>query len=486
MTAVHRRSPTGRWLLAAAVLGSGLAALDATVINVALPAIADDLDADLAGLQWILNGYLLTLAAFLLLGGSLGDQYGRRRVFVVGVVWFAGASLLCGLAPSVPVLVAARALQGVGGALLTPGSLALLQSGIHPDDRAAAIGAWSGLGGVATAIGPFAGGWLVEAASWRWIFLLNLPVAALTLVAARHVPESRNEEMAPGLDVPGALAAAVGLGGITWALIGAEGDAPGVGVAAVVGVLALVGFVALQARSRHPLVPLELFADRWFSGTNVVTLALYFALGGAFFLLVVHLQTTLGYSPVEAGAALFPLTLVMLALSARAADLGRRIGPRIPMTIGPIVAGVGLAWLSGIEVGSTYGADVLPGVLVFAFGLTATVAPLTATVLAAAPERHAGVASGVNNTVARTAGLLAVAALPGLAGLGSTGSDDPAAFTEGFRTGLLITAALSAGSGVIAFVTLTGSRSTSAPDAPPCPTCPLDAPPLRAPAPSEV
>ncbi len=213
MSAIRLHSREGRWLLAGSVLGSGLAALDATVINVALPAIGEDLDTDIAGLQWILNGYLLTLASFLLLGGSLGDRYGRRKIFVIGVVWFAGSSLLCGLAPSVEVLVAARALQGVGGALLTPGSLALLQASFHPDDRAAAIGAWSGLGGVATAIGPFAGGWLVDAASWRWIFLLNLPLAVLTLVASRHIPESRDTTMPPGIDFMGAAAAAIGLGG---------------------------------------------------------------------------------------------------------------------------------------------------------------------------------------------------------------------------------------------------------------------------------
>jgi EmrB/QacA subfamily drug resistance transporter len=463
------------------VLGSGLAALDATVINVALPAIGDDLDTDIAGLQWILNGYLLTLAAFLLLGGSLGDRFGRRRVFTIGVVWFAGSSLLCGLAPDVEVLVAARALQGVGGALLTPGSLALLQAGLHPDDRAAAIGAWSGLGGVATAIGPFAGGWLVDAVSWRWIFLLNVPLAALTLAAVRHVPESRDEAMPPGLDVAGATAAAIGLAGITWALIGAEAGAAGVPAAAVIGVGALLGFVAIQARSPHPLMPLDLFANRWFTGTNVVTLALYFAIGGSFFLLTVHLQVTLGYSPVEAGAALFPLTVVMLLFSARSAALGQRIGPRLPMTVGPVVAGVGLLWLSRVGEGSTYADDVLPPLLLFGFGLVATVAPLTATALASAAERHAGIASGVNNTVARTAGLLAVAALPGLAGLGRDDFGDAAAFTDGYATALVITGILAVASGVVALVTLTGRPAARHECAPPTSSCPLDAPPLRAP-----
>jgi EmrB/QacA subfamily drug resistance transporter len=483
VTGVRRRTPEGRWLLGAAVLGSGLAALDATVINVALPAIGRDLDADIAGLQWILNGYLLTLASFLLLGGSLGDRYGRRRVFVIGVIWFAGSSLLCGLAPSVEVLVAARALQGVGGALLTPGSLAMLQAGFDPEDRAAAIGAWSGLGGVATAIGPFAGGWLVAAASWRWIFLLNLPIAGLTLLAARHVPESRDTTMPPGLDIAGSIAAAIGLAGITWALIGADSGASGVSAAAVVGVASLIAFVVIQARSPHPLMPLDLWVNRWFTATNIVTLALYAALGGSFFLLAVHLQTTLGYSPVEAGAALFPLTVIMLALSSRSAALGQRIGPRIPMTIGPIVAGLGLLWLSGVGAGSTYVADILPPVLLFGFGLVATVAPLTATVLASAEERHAGIASGVNNTVARTASLLAVAALPGLAGIGADEFDDAAAFTDGFQAALHLTGGLAIVSGLVALVTLTGRPEATHAGAPPTSHCPLDAPSLRTPEP---
>lgn len=395
------------------------------------------------------------------------------------MIWFAAASLLCGLAPSVEVLVAARALQGVGGALLTPGSLALIQAGFRAEDRASAIGTWSGLGGVATAIGPFAGGWLVSAASWRWIFLLNVPLAAMTVVAARRVPESRDDTMAPGLDIAGSAAAAVGLAGVTWALIGADSGAAGVPAAAVVGVGSLVAFLVIEARSPHPVMPLELFANRWFSATNVVTLALYFALGGSFFLLVIQLQTTLGYSPVEAGAALFPLTVVMFLLSARSADLSQRIGPRIPMTVGPVLAGVGLVGLSRIEAGSTYVADILPAVLVFAFGLVATVAPLTATVLAAAAERHAGIASGVNNTVARTAGLLAVAALPGLAGIAADDFGDPTAFTAGFHTALLITGGLAAAAGVVAFVTLTGPRPTVADAAPADLCCPLDGPPLR-------
>jgi EmrB/QacA subfamily drug resistance transporter len=480
MTATIRsRTPAGRWVLAAAVLGSGMAALDATVVNVALPAIAADLDADVAGVQWILNGYLLTLAAFLLLGGSLGDRYGRKRMFTIGVVWFAAASLLCGVAPSVPVLVAARALQGVGGALLTPGSLALIQASFHPDDRAGAIGAWSGFGGVATAIGPFAGGWLIDVATWRWIFLLNVPMAALTVYATRHVPESRDTEMPPGLDLAGATTAAVGLAALTWALINSQegGNAPL--VVGLVGVVTLLVFLGIEDRSPHPMMPLELFRNRWFSATNAVTFALYAALSGSFFLLAVHLQTSLGYSPLEAGASMFPLTAIMLAFSPRSARLGQRIGPRFPMTVGPVLAGAGLWWLSGVAPGDAYLTDVLPAMLVFGFGLVITVAPLTATVLAAAEERHAGIASGINNTVARTGGLLAVAGLPGLAGIAAADLADPVALTEGFETAMHLTALLAAGSGVLAFVTLAGPRPTLAPEPEPHRHCPLEAPPLR-------
>jgi hypothetical protein len=292
--------------------------------------------------------------------------------------------------------------------------------------------------------------------------------------------------MPPGLDLPGAAADAIGLGGVTWALIGADSGAAGVPVAAVVGVASLLAFVAIQARSPHPLMPLELFANRWFTATNLVTLALYFALGGSFFLLVVHLQTTLGYSPVESGAALFPLTVIMFLLSSRAAALGQRIGPRIPMTVGPVVAGLALLWLSRVEAGSTYASDVLPAMILFGLGLVTTVAPLTATVLASAEERHAGIASGVNNTVARTAGLLAVAALPGLAGIGAGDFGDPAAFTDGFRTALTITGGLAIASGGLALTLLTGRPEARHPGAPPASQCPLDAPALRAPEPTNA
>ena len=337
---VRLRSARGRWIITAAVLGSGLAAIDATAVNVALPAIGRDLHTGLAGLQWTVTGYTLTLAGFLLLGGSLGDTFGRRRIFVLGVAWFAAASLLCGIAPSSGMLVGARLLQGVGGALLTPGSLAILEAVFAADDRGAAIGAWSGLGGVATAIGPFAGGWLVKAVSWRLVFLINLPLAiAVIVISLRHVPENRDPESTGQIDLLGAVLAALGLGGITYALI----EGPGKGWtstvvlgAAVLGISSLVAFLVHERRTPAPMLPLGLFRSRVFSATNVVTFVLYGALGGVLFLLPVHLQTVAGYSPVAAGSALLPITILMLLLSARSGRLAARIGPRPQMTIGPL------------------------------------------------------------------------------------------------------------------------------------------------------
>ncbi|MDP8992571.1 MAG: MFS transporter [Actinomycetota bacterium] len=478
---IRYASPSGRWVLLAAVLGSSVAFLDATVVNVALPAIGEDLGAGLDGLQWTVTAYLLTLAAFILVGGSLGDRLGRRRVFVVGVVWFALASALCGLAPGAAELAGARALQGVGAALLTPGSLALIEASFAPGDRGQAIGAWSGLTGIAAAVGPFAGGWLIDAASWRLIFLINLPLAALTVaVAVRHVPESKDPTAAPGLDVGGAVLAIVGLAGCTYALIEAPaaGASPAVVVTALAGLLALGGFVAVEARSSHPMLPLDIFASPRFTSANVVTFVVYAALGGAFFVLVVQLQQVLDYSALEAGAATLPVTVVMLALSSRAGRLAQRVGPRGPMTAGPIVMAVGLAMMTTIDVGSPYWADVFPAVVVFALGLALTVAPLTATVLAAADPRHAGVASGVNNAVARVAGLLAVAALPALAGLGEGDYRQPAEFAQGFRIAVSLAAALSAGGGVLAWLTIRPDHRLSR-RLPEEHHCALDGPPLR-------
>jgi EmrB/QacA subfamily drug resistance transporter len=484
-------------VLLATVLGSGIAFLDATVVNVALPTIGEELDAGIAGLQWVVNAYTLTLSGFLLLGGSLGDHYGRRRVFVVGVVWFAAASLLCGVAPSAEALVAARALQGIGGALLTPGSLAIIEASFRAEDRGPAIGAWSGLGGVTAAIGPFLGGWLVQAASWRWIFLINLPLAVVVVwVARRHVPESRDPGAGRSLDYTGAALAALGLAGVVYALT----DGPGFGwtssrilLAGIVGVAALVAFVLWERRSRHPMLPLDIFASRQFTAANLVTFVVYGALGGSLFLMPIQLQRVVGFSPLAAGVALIPITLVMLLLSARAGRLSARIGPRLPMTLGPLLMAAGFVLYTRIGPGASYLTDVLPGMLVFAFGLTLTVAPLTATVLAAAPAEHAGIASAVNNDVARTAGLLAVAILPVAAGISGADALDPTNFNAGFHTAVLLAAALCTAGALIAWFAIRNPTPTPKPtptpvDLAPAPedrhplSCPLTTPPVRPPA----
>lgn len=446
----------GRWVLAAAVLGSGVALLDTTVVNVALPTLGRDLDADFSGLQWVVNGYTLSLAALLLLGGALGDRYGRRRVFVVGTVWFGVASLLCGLAPNIEALIAARVLQGVGGALLTPGSLALLQSSFRTEDRGKAIGAWSGLGGVAAAIGPFVGGLLVEI-SWRLVFLVNLPLAAVVVaVSLRHVPESSDPDAPRSLDVLGAAVGALGLAALTYALVAAGEDGWSAGLAATLalGVALLASFVVVERRAQAPMLPLGVFSSRQFTAANLVTFAVYAALGAVFFLLVVHLQVVAEFSPLASGVALLPITGLMLVLSARAGAVAARIGPRLPMTVGPLLCAVATVLFARVGAGAGYVVDVLPAVTLFGLGLAATVAPLTVTVLDAAPLRHAGVASGVNNAVARTASLLAVAVLPVAAGITGADYTDAAAFADGFRTAMLLSAGLLAAGGVVAAVTI--------------------------------
>jgi len=453
---VRYGTPAGRWVLLTTILGSGLAFLDSTVVNVALPAIGEELGAGVSGLQWILNGYLLALASLILLGGSLGDRFGRRRVFLIGVVWFAVASLLCGLAPTTPLLVAARVLQGVGGALLTPGSLAIIEAVFHPDDRGRAIGAWSGLGGLATAIGPLVGGYLVDAVNWRWVFLINLPFALVVFYGARHVPETSNPISGDRLDFAGALLGALGLGAITYALIhaGEVGIAPVVLGAGAVGVAALAGFVLAERRVRSPMLPLDIFASSQFTWANVVTFTVYGAFGSVFFLLIVQLQQVLGYSALEAGTASLPVTALMLVLSPRAGNFSQRVGPRIPMAVGPLVMSVGVALLVRVQEGASYFTGVLPAVVIFGIGISITVAPLTTTVLAAAPYEHMGVASGVNNAVARAAQLIAVAVIPLLAGLTGGSFQDPVALSAGFRNAMLISAALLLLGGLLAWLTI--------------------------------
>lgn len=492
----------GRWILLATVLGSSVAMLDSTVVNVALPRLARDLHADMADLQWTVNAYTLTLAGFILLGGSLGDRYGRRKVFLVGVVWFAVASVLCGAALNVEMLVVSRALQGMGGALLTPGSLAIIQASFASDDRPRAVGAWSGLGGVAGAIGPFAGGWLVEAAGWRWVFLLNVPlVVIVVLVTVRHVPESVDPRARGRFDVSGAALAALALAGTTYALTEApsHGVSPlVVGGAGAAGVAAAVAFVLLErARGRgrrlrggragrdapQPMLPLEVFGSRQFTAVNVVTFVMYGGMGVMFFLFVVNLQVVSGFSPIAAGTALLPVTALMLLLSSRAGALAQKIGPRIPMTAGLVLAAAGMLLVGRIGKGASYGLEVLPSVLVFGLGLAAVVAPLTATVLATADVRHAGVASGVNNAVARAAGLLAVAAIPPAVGLTGDAFNDPAAFSHGFRLAMASCAVLLLAGAVLSFFTVHDDALAGAPPGQGEPEsrshCAVGAPPLE-------
>jgi len=474
---IRLNSIPGRWVLLTTVLGSGMAMLDGTVVNVALPALARDLGTGMSGLQWTINAYTLTLAGLILLGGSLGDRYGRRKVFMIGVVWFASASALCGLAPNIEVLILARALQGIGGALLTPGSLAIIQASFAHEDRPRAVGAWSGLGGVASAIGPLLGGWLVETAGWRWVFLLNLPLAAVVLaVAARHVPETRDTTAHGRFDVLGSALAALALAGVTYGLIlGGAGVFP-----LVAGLVLAASFVVVEMRrSPDALVPVGIFRSRVFTAVNVVTLIMYAAMGVVFFLLVVQLQVSAGFSPIAAGSAMLPVTILMLLLSARSGELAKRIGPRIPMTGGILACAAGLVLMSRIGPGASYIVDVLPAALVFGLGLSTAVAPLTATVLATAEERYAGVASGVNNALARTGGLLAVAAVPPLVGLTGDAYNSPVAFTHGFHTAMLISAAMLAVAAVTTFFTIRGNVLADAPEPERKIHCSLDAPPIE-------
>jgi EmrB/QacA subfamily drug resistance transporter len=481
-------SRQARWIIAATVGASAMAMLDTTAVNVALPAIGSEVQAGVGGLQWIVSGYTLSLASLILLSGALADRFGRRLIFQVGIAWFAVASLMCSLAPTLEVLIAARVLQGVGGALLTPGSLAIIQVSFARGDRGRAIGTWSGLGGVAAAVGPLLGGWLVEAGSWRAVFWINLPVAAVVLwIAARHVPESRAEVgEAVHFDILGAVLGALGLGAATWALIAAgdRGASLAVIAAAAAGIAGLGAFVVVEHGARAPLVPLGLFESRQFSGVNLVTFVVYGGMSVLFFLLVVYLQNVAGYSPILAGTALIPVTLLMLMLSAGAGALAERIGPRRLMTIGPLAMAVGMLLLSRIGEKVSYAAHVLPGVIVFGLGLSATVAPLTATVLAAVEPRNAGIASGVNNAVARTASLLGVAVLPVVSGLTGDAFRDAMRFHQGFGTAMTLGAALMVVGAALAWIVI---RDKSATGKPACDQrqvsrhtfCAIDGPPLE-------
>ncbi|MER6533191.1 MFS transporter [Streptomyces sp900105755] len=448
MPDVRIASAQGKWILITTVLGSSMALLDSTVVNVALPRIGDDLDASLSALQWTINAYMLTLAGLILLGGSLGDQFGRRKVFVIGVVWFAAASLMCGLAPTDAVLIGARALQGIGGALLTPGSLALIQASFHPDDRARAVGLWSGFGGIGAAVGPFLGGWLVDGPGWRWVFLLNVPLALLCVpIALRHVPESADGRSHGRFDILGAVLGALALGLVTFALI----EAGTTSLLAVAGVAAGVAFVYVEKRRQDPMLPLDIFASRQFTALNIVTLCVYGAFGGYFFLTALQLQVVAGYSALAAGTALLPTTALMLLFSARSGALADRIGPRIPLTVGPLLCATAMLLMLRVGEHANYLTDVLPAVLVQGVGMVTLVAPLTASVLASVDTARAGVASGINNAAARAASLIAVAALPLVTGMGPEAYRSPSAFDAAFDRAMPVCAGVLVVGSALAF-----------------------------------
>ncbi|HYN50110.1 MAG TPA: MFS transporter, partial [Thermoleophilaceae bacterium] len=397
------------------ILGSSVVAIDSTVVNVALPAIAEDLGGGLAGQQWTSNAYLVTLGSLLLIGGSLGDIFGERRVFALGVAGFGATSLLCALAPTIEVLVLARALQGVAGALVMPAALAVIVATFSPEERGRAVGAWTAWGGIGTVLGPLVGGQLVDSASWRWIFAINLPVVIVTIVMIlRVVPAGEARDERARVDVLGAVLCALGLAGFTFGLIEQplRGlDDPAVFLTLTLGVVLFAGFLWWEARAPAPMLPLGLFSRRNFAIGNIETFAMYGGLGLLFFFLVLFLQEVAGFNALEAGSSSVPVTLVMFLLSMRFGALADRYGPRFFMGVGPLIAALGLAWFLRLDADVDYLVDLLPGLLVFSLGLSMTVAPLTATVLADADDSNAGIASGVNNAIARVASLVTVAAV---------------------------------------------------------------------------
>lgn len=449
---VRLSEPAGRWTLVVTAVGSGLVLLEATVVNVALPALERNFDASLASLQWTVNAFTLTLSALILLGGSLGDRFGRRRIYLIGIAWFACASLLCGVAPTLEWLIVARALQGIGGALVVPGSLALIQDAFHPDDRNRALGWWSGLSGSAGALGPLLGGGLVDTAGWRWIFLVNVPVAAaLVVVLVARVPERHTGTRSGRFDILGATSAAIGLGGTTYALTQSADDPGPATVAAVVGITAMLVFWWVERRSRTPMLPLDMFGSRPFSAANLAGFFLYGALAALMFVLPIQLQVTTGYSALATGLALLPLTALTLALSAHGGTLATRLGPRVPLTAGSFVCALALLLATRIGADAAYLTDVLPVVVLVGIGIPLVTPAVTATVLSAVPDTRAGIASAVSNGVARTAGLLVVAALPLLARLPQDAATEPAALDHGFDRSMLMGSGLFVIGGLVAW-----------------------------------
>ncbi len=436
------------------VLGSSVAGIDSTVVAVALPAIGRNLHVGFGGLQWTVTSYTLTLAALILLAGSLSDGWGRRRVFLAGLIWFTLASVVCAIAPGIGWLIAARAVQGVGGALMTPASLAIIEAAFQPADRIRAIGTWAGFSGVSAAIAPFVGGWLLQVGSWRWIFLINVPVAAVTAwTTLRHVPESRDTTRSGSVDWPGALACAAALAAITYAIIVLPGGgvrSPGFIAAAILALLSCTAFAVIERRRSLPMLPPAIFRPAQFRAANAVTFVVNGALGGFAFVFIPALEIIAGYSPVLAGSALVPVTAVTMLLSGTSGRLAQRIGPRLPLVAGCLLCAVASALAVRIGAHASYWTAVFPLALLFGLGLAALLPPLTASAMNSAPDSLAGLASGVNNAVARVAGLLWIAALPPLTGLTGAVYTDPIRFRSSFMQISWICAAAFGGAAVLA------------------------------------
>ena len=444
------------------ILGSSVAGIDSTVVAVALPAIGRDLHVGFQGLQWIVTGYTLSLASLILLAGWLSDRWGRRRVFLVGLVWFTLASVLCAAAPGIGWLIAARAVQGVGGALMTPASLAIIEAAFRPGDRSRAIGTWAGFSGVSSAVAPFLGGWLLEAGSWRWIFLINVPVAvAVGWMTQRHVPESRDTSLSGSADWTGALAGVAALAAITYAIIVLPGRgvrSPEFVAAAVLALLSSATFAVAEWRGTHPMLPPAIFRPAQFRAANAVTFVVNGALGGFAFVFIPALEIIAGDSPVVAGSALVPVTIVTLLLSGNSGRLAQRIGPRPQLVAGCLLCAVAAGLAVRVGPGADYWTVVLPVAALFGLGLASLLPPLTASAMNSAPDSLAGLASGVNNAVARVAGLLWIAALPPITGLIGAVYADPARFQSSFEQISWICAAAFACAAALSAIFITGSR----------------------------
>ncbi|HYJ70523.1 MAG TPA: MFS transporter [Nocardioidaceae bacterium] len=454
--------PAGRWLLLVTAAGSGLVLLESTVVNIALPDVGQDLDASMLELQWTVNAFTLALSALILIGGSLGDRFGRRRIYLMGLVWFGVASVLCGIAPSPEVLIAARVFQGIGGALIVPGSLALIQGSFDAEDRNRAVGWWAGISGVAGAAGPMLGGGLVDLAGWRWVFLVNVPLAvALAVALQAHVPESRDDERPPRFDLAGAFLGAAALAGITYALTDPAASVATMSIG-LAGLIALVAFLLVEQRSSAPMLPLGLFRSRQFSSANLTSFFVYGALAGLFFLMPIQLQVTTGFSAWQAGLAMLPLTALTLILSPYGGELTSRIGARGPLMAGSLICTVGLLLAMRIGADATYLGSVLPVVALVGIGVPLITPPVTSAVLGSIPDRSAGIASAVNNGVARAAGLVVVAVLPALVGLPDDIASSSASMDRGYVTSMVICAGMFLAGGLVAWVGLPKRAARSA------------------------